>query len=142
MISRQDAQLIRQSFNAMPASGQRVVEAFYDRLFDRAPAVRPLFANDMKLQSEKLYKSLALAVSSLNRLEELREPLQKLGAAHIDWGAHPQHYPVVADALIETLAETCSPAWSRAHENAWTRLLDFISDEMIRGARRASGQAA
>ena len=68
--------------------------------------MKPLFAGtDMKRQKTMLLGTLVLLRKSLRDLDAIVPKLHELGARHIDYGAQPEHYPVVGQALVETMAE-------------------------------------
>ncbi|MDH3663624.1 MAG: globin domain-containing protein, partial [Alphaproteobacteria bacterium] len=115
---------------------------FYQRLFERAPEVRGMFADDVQPQSMKLLTTLALAVASLERLDDIVAPLKSLGTSHAALGVRPEHYPVVVDVFVDTLAAALGPHWRSEHEKAWRDVLDVIASTMIAGADAASSQAA
>jgi hypothetical protein len=54
----------------VPIAGT-VADLFYDRLFEIAPGVRPLFPDDMKEQKMKLIAMLATAVTNLHQTDKI-----------------------------------------------------------------------
>jgi nitric oxide dioxygenase len=108
------------------------MDTFYARLFAAVPEVEPLFAaTDLRRQKAMLLAALVLVRKSLRDLDELVPKLYALGARHVDYGALPEHYPVVGEALIGAMAEVAGPAWTREYEVAW-----------IEGAEEAIRRAA
>ena len=127
-LVRQSAEIVAQ--NAIPATN-----AFYTNLFAAAPAVRPLFPDEMFGQSEKLWASIVIVVQSLENLESLRPALRDLGARHVGYGAEPAHYELVVTTLVETLASLLGPRWTPDHGRAWNAVLTQVSDMMLEGAQ-------
>jgi hemoglobin-like flavoprotein len=75
------------------------------RLFEVAPSVQPLFANvDMERQRQALLNMLVVVRESLLDLDDIGPDLEDLGARHVGYGAQAEHYPVVGDVLVETMA--------------------------------------
>ena len=65
-----NTELLEQSFNLLAPRAEELVARFYDRLFFRYPAVRPLFAHTQpKQQQTKLLASLKLVVNNLRKPE-------------------------------------------------------------------------
>jgi hemoglobin-like flavoprotein len=96
--------LVQQTFAQVVPVADKAAEAFYDRLFDVAPAVKPLFRGDMTEQRRKLMASLAVVVRGLSDLSSILPAASALAKRHVDYGAKPEHYPVVGAALLWTLA--------------------------------------
>src|SRR6476469_83820 len=80
------------SFDKIAPRGDELVDDFYARLFEAAPAVRGLFSDDMRRQKAMLLSALVLVRKSLRDLDALIPTLQALGARHVAYGARPEHY--------------------------------------------------
>jgi hemoglobin-like flavoprotein len=132
---------IRASFELLAPRGQQLVDAFYARLFAAAPSVRSLFPADMTSQKGHLLATLGLAVKHVDDLGALAGPLADMGARHVGYGAQPEHYPVVRDILIATLADAAGPAWNEALHADWNAALNAIADAMLNGAHSAALRA-
>ena len=103
----------------MAPHGDELMDAFYTRLFEAAPAVQPLFAwTDLKRQKAMLLGTLVLLRKSLRDLDAIVPKLRQLGARHVDYGAQPEY------------------------ERAWGRALEIVAGPMLEGAELASLDAA
>ena len=130
------------SFDQVAARGDELVESFYERLFAVAPAVRPLFAGtDLKRQKGMLLATLVLLRKSLRDLESVTPKLRDLGARHVRYGALPEHYPVVGEVLIASMAEIAGEAWTVEYELAWTEAFAVVSGAMLDGASSVASVA-
>ena len=87
---RQDAQLVRESFELIREMAIPTAMLFYGRLFDMDPSLRGLFHVDFKAQSVKLMDTLSLVAESADRLDQLRPTLRELGRRHVDYGVQPR----------------------------------------------------
>ena len=133
-----DLEALETSFDIVAPRGDDLMDVFYARLFDAAPAVRPLFAGtDLRRQKAMLLSALVLVRKSQRDLDAIVPTLHKLGAHHVAYGARPEHYPVVATVLIASMAEVAGPAWSPDHERAWAAALDVVAGAMLAGAAAA-----
>ena len=122
--------LLEQSFSHILPQKEAFAEAFYDRLFEQFPQVKPLFMNtDMKLQQNKLLGALALVVSNLRHPEKLAEPLKELGKRHESYHVHPDHYTMVGTILVEALTRF-DPAWTLELQTAWVEAYQTIVEHM------------
>ena len=131
------------SFDLVAPRGDELMDRFYTGLFAAAPAVRPLFAGtDMRRQKAMLLSALVLLRKSLRDLDAIVPTLRSLGARHVAYGAQPEHYPVVGQALIGAMAEVAGSAWLPEYERAWGAAFEIVAGAMIEGAELASLDAA
>jgi hemoglobin-like flavoprotein len=130
-----DLDALETSFDLVAPRGDELMDVFYARLFAAASAVQPLFAGtDLRRQKAMLLSALVLVRKSLRDLDPIVPTLHKLGARHVQYGARPEHYPVVAAVLIASMAEVAGSAWRPHHEHAWSAALDVVADAMLEGA--------
>ena len=115
--------LVQQTFAQVVPVADQAAETFYRRLFDVAPAVKPLFRGDMTEQRRKLMASLAVVVRGLSDLPSILPAASALAKRHVDYGAKPEHYPVVGEALLWTLARALGSRWTPEVASAWS---DFM----------------
>src|SRR4030088_503704 len=133
--------LVQQSFAQVVPIADKAAEIFYGRLFEVAPSVKPLFSGDMAEQRRKLMATLAVVVAGLSDLPSVLPAASALAKRHVDYGARPEHYPVVGDALLWTLARGLGPQWTPEVAAAWTAAYTTLSGFMIEQAY-VSAQAA
>ncbi len=133
-----DLETLETTFDLVAPRGEELMDVFYARLFAAAPAVKPLFAGtDPRRQKAMLLSALVLVRKSLRNMEALVPTLRELGARHVAYGAKPEHYLVVGEVLVASLAEIAGDAWRPEHELAWGAALAVIADTMLSGARAA-----
>ncbi len=134
---------LQTSFDLVAPHGERLIDEFYARLFETAPAVMPLFAaTDMRRQKTKLLSTLVLVRNSLRDPGAIVPSLRKLGARHVAYGAQPEHYSVVAETLITAMATIAGAAWRSEHESAWRDAFAVVGAVMLDGARAAPSPTA
>ena len=138
-----DLQALETSFDLVAPRGDDLMHEFYGRLFEAAPAVKPLFADtDLPRQKAMLLGTLVLLRKSLRDLDAIVPKLRELGARHVAYGAQAEHYPVVGEVLIAAMATTAGPAWRSEHERAWREAFGIVAGAMIEGANTAALKAA
>lgn len=138
-----DARALETSFDEVAPRGDELVDEFYRRLFEAAPAVLPLFADtDMQRQKTMLLGMLVLLRKSLRDLRGILPKLRELGARHVTYGAQPEHYPVVGEALIAAMATVAGAAWRPEHERAWREAFAVVAGAMLEGATTATLRTA
>ena len=123
--------LVQQSFAKVAPISDQAAELFYGRLFEIAPSVRALFPNDMTEQRRKLMATLAIVVNGLSNLETILPAASSLATRHVAYGARPEHYPVVGEALLWTLEKGLGADWTPAVAEAWTAAYGTLSSFMI-----------
>ena len=138
-----DVRALETSFDLVAPRSEELMDEFYSRLFERAPAVRPLFANtDLQRQKAMLLGTLVLLRKSLHNLDQIVPRLQTLGARHVAYGAQPEHYTIVGEALIAAMATIAGPAWTPEHESAWHAAFAMVAAAMLDGANAINVEAA
>ena len=96
--------------------------------------MKPLFHGDMTEQRRKLMASLAVVVRGLSDLPSILPAASALAKRHVDYGARPEYYPAVGEALLWTLARALGPRWTPAVASAWTAAYTTLSEFMIEAA--------
>lgn len=131
---------VRHSCSALPPGSTRLSERFYEVLFSMAPDFRDMFAEDMRVQKERMASALLEVVHHLDQPEKVAGYLRRLGAQHMrQIGVEPEHYPYVGRALVRAVSEV-SPTWSSSMSSAWIVVYEWITATMLEGAREAGGE--
>jgi hemoglobin-like flavoprotein len=130
-----DVETLEESFDLVAPQGDELMRKFYDRLFEVAPSVQPLFADvDMERQRQALLNMLVVLRESLRDLDDIVPDLEDLGARHVEYGAQPAHYPVVGQVLIGAMAEIAGDAWKPEYTAAWQEAYGVVQGVMLSGA--------
>ena len=133
-----DLDALETSFDLVAPRGDELMDRFYGRLFETAPAVRPLFAGiDLRRQKAMLLAALVLLRKSLRDLDAIVPTLRELGARHVGYGAEPAHYPVVGEVLIAAMRDVAGDAWRPEYEQAWAAAYAVVAGAMLEGATAA-----
>lgn len=135
-MTAESVHILRKSFQRIEAHGHVAALAFYRRLFELDPSLRPMFRTDIETQAAKLIDMLSAALAMLEKPAQLRATLEDLGARHVGYGVKPEHYDTVRAALIDMLATVLGPEFTPSLRAAWTDLLVAISETMLAGAAR------
>ena len=127
-----DVETLEASYAIIAPDAERLVERFYEELFERHPTVQPLFADsDMKSQQAKLLAALKLVIASLRDEDTLVPALQEMGRRHEKYGAEPDHYVAFASVLLSVMAEIAGEQWTDQVQTAWCNALALIAEIMI-----------
>jgi hemoglobin-like flavoprotein len=130
-LSADDIERVRSSFDRIWPISTRTAGLFYDRLFEIAPEVRPLFRSDIDEQKRKFIATLAVIVGSLDDTSKLIALTDNLARQHGDFGVRPAHYPKVGEALLWSLERGLGDAWTPGVAASWSKAYGVISAFMI-----------
>ncbi|MBY0382342.1 MAG: hemin receptor [Xanthobacteraceae bacterium] len=131
--------LVQDSFRKVVPIADQAAAIFYDRLFEIAPQVRPMFKDDMAVQRKALMGTLAVVVNGLSDLPSVLPAASALARKHVGYGVEAAHYSLVGAALLWTLEKGLGEAWTSDVAAAWTSAYGMLSGYMI---NEAYGQQA
>ena len=131
MIDPSTRKAVQESWALVRPRSASLTQRFYERVFEAAPAVRPLFPEDLRDQRRKLARTLDHLVAGLGNLSTVILDLTELAERHVAYGTQPAHYPVVGEALVGALRDELGEAFTAEHEAAWVETYTLISGVMI-----------
>ncbi len=133
---KMDLQLeLQASLHMLLHDEDKFSKLFYEKVFEKAPFVRSLFKTNMQSQGRLLTHMLGGIVYSLARPEYLMLGLKRLGQSHLRYGVKNEFYPVVKEAMLETIPEVLGDLYRKEIGHAWEGALDFVIDAMKNGAK-------
>lgn len=134
-----DAALLRDSFDLVVSRRPDLTVRFYEILFERYPALAPMFARTPRAtQARMLADALAAVLDHLDDATWLASTLGGLGRRHVGYGVTDAMYDQVGDALLATLAEVAGADWTPALAAQWTAAYGAIAGLMRAGAADAA----
>lgn len=109
---------------------------FYERLFEKYPAVRPLFNTPPEEQHTKLMASVAAIVASVTNPEIMLPYLHAMGIRHLKYKTLTEHYPAVNENFVAVLGEHLSQEgeWTEEMKKNWELAMETVSNIMIEAA--------
>jgi hemoglobin-like flavoprotein len=126
--------LVQSSFAKVTPIADTAAVIFYDRLFEIAPEVRPLFHGDMAEQRRKLMTTLGVVVNGLKNLDAVLPAARALAVRHVGYGVKASYYTPVGEALIFALDRGLGPDFTDEVRNAWLAAYGALSSVMIAAA--------
>src|SRR5258708_29998959 len=120
--------------------GDEVPLFFYSDLFIKHPEVRELFPISMKAQRDHLVGALGQIVAQVDRDDDLTLFLQGLGRDHRKFGALAEHYDVVGESLLETLAHFAGDTWTSELASDWRGAFNPVAN-LLNTAGQENGAA-
>ncbi len=140
-MTPEQVKAIQESFKKVAPISEQAAALFYGRLFEIAPAVKPLFRGDMTEQGRKLMATLAVVVSGLSNLEGILPAASALAKRHVGYGVKAADYTPVGAALLWTLERGLGDAWTPDLAAAWGAAYTVLSEYMIGEAYGRSAAA-
>ena len=117
---------ISQHWQGIGADKPALVNAFYQRLFERHPRFRPMFPEGIEHQMEKMLDTLALVAENSDTPNAIHPRLRRLGEAHRRYELSEADFDDFIDVLIETIAEFNPAQWCEACGDAWRQALQQV----------------
>ena len=99
-MAPQQVDLVQASFRKVVPIAGSAADLLYDRLFEIAPEVQPLFPTDLSSQNQKLMASLETAFKNLHQLETILPAVEHLGEHHKRYGLTAAQYAPASAALL------------------------------------------
>ena len=133
-MTPEQVKLVQDSFKLVEPIAPQAADLFYGRLFEIAPAVRPLFPSDISGQKEKLMSMIGTAVNNLHQVEKIVPAVQELGRRHVAYGVTAAHYQPVGEALIWTLEKGLGDKFTPDVKAAWLATYTTLEGVMTAAA--------
>lgn len=99
--------IVKATAPAIEQHGVAITTAMYARLFTN-PEVAAMFdraAQDSGEQPRRLAGAILAYAKNIDKLENLGAAVQRMVARHVDTGVKPEHYPLVAEALLPAIRD-------------------------------------
>lgn len=119
-LSAQQRTLIKHTFTFIAPNHDLVAQFFYDKLFEIAPELRPMFMHSMDLQRAKVMQMLAALVAATDDPSHFFHMARDMGKRHLDYGVVKAQYTMVGQALMWALEEACPEVMDRDALDAWS----------------------
>jgi len=142
-MTQKQIELVKSTWSAVAAMDHVVVGGlFYNRLFEIAPQLRPMFHNPMPEQSKKLLAMINYVIIKLDKLDDILGEVAKLAQRHAGYGVKPGHYAIVGEALLWTLEKGLGEKWNEETSDAWVACYTILSNAMIAASGEEVHKAA
>ena len=134
-----DIDLVQSTFAKVAPIDDETGVLFYDRLFEIAPEVKPLFRGDIDEQGRMFMSMLTVAVNGLTTFDSLEPALRELAIRHAGYGVGPEHYAPVGAALVWIMERSLGDDFTDEVSSAWFAVYDALSNVMIDAAYGSAG---
>ena len=141
-MTNEQIKLVQDSFRQVAPIAETAAQLFYARLFELDPDLELLFKGNLSEQGRKLMQMLALAVGSLDRMDQLLPVVQSLGSRHVGYGVRDKDYDTVGQALLWTLRKGLGDAFTADVETAWSNVYVTLASAMQSGSKTPAESVA
>ncbi len=140
-MTPKDIDLVQMSFAKVAPVDDETGVLFYQRLFEIAPELRPLFRGDIDEQGRMFMSMLTVAVNGLATFDSIEPALRELAIRYVDYGVRPENYAPVGAALIWVMQRSLGDDFTDEVRSAWFAVYDAVSAAMIEAAYGSAGAA-
>lgn len=99
--------IVKATAPAIEQHGLAITTAMYARLFENAE-VAAMFdraAQESGEQPRRLAAAILAYAKNIDKLDTLGGAVQRMVARHVETGVKPEHYPLVAEALLPAIRD-------------------------------------
>jgi len=136
-VTPEQITMVQSSLESLGPQLPTLATRFYQELFDRDPALRPLFTTDLALQKVRFAEKLTEIVQAMPCLDELLTHTRALGARHAGYGVRAGDYQTVGAALLGALAAVLGDSFDTPTRQAWALAYNLVAETMLEGAASA-----
>jgi hemoglobin-like flavoprotein len=129
--------LVQSSYQRLGTRLPAMAARFYQELFRRDPALRPLFTTDLAEQQVRFAAKLTEIVQAMPCLDELLAHTRALGARHVGYGVRAADYQTLGAVLLDALAAVLGDNFDAPTREAWAIAYNLVAETMLEGAASA-----
>eukprot|EP00271_Cylindrocystis_brebissonii_P013975 TRINITY_DN3470_c0_g1_i1.p1 TRINITY_DN3470_c0_g1~~TRINITY_DN3470_c0_g1_i1.p1 ORF type:complete len:158 (-),score=39.25 TRINITY_DN3470_c0_g1_i1:239-712(-) len=154
-LSPEEAKLIKDSWALVKPDLEKHSVVLFEEIFILAPGIKPLFkfVDSDSPAAQKKWKmhtrgvlrmagNAAVGLGDEAETERWHDVLYDLGARHAKYSALPAHFPVVGQALLNTLEKGFGPAWTPELKAAWAHAYTLLTKPLTEGLEEGIALAA
>ena len=142
-LSPQTIETVKATVPALEAHGLAITRAMYDRLFQNDD-IKSLFNQSHHGETGSQPKALAGAIlayaHNIDNLGVLGAAVERIAQKHVGLQILPEHYPYVADALLQAIRDVLGEAATDEVIEAWGEAYWFLADILIARERTIYGE--
>jgi len=133
LLSAETKAIVNSTAPALQQHGVAITQRMYERLFVD-PAVKALFdeaAQENGEQPRRLAAAILAYAQNIDKLEALTAPVMRMAARHVETSVKPEHYPMVADALLPAIRDILGDAATDEVLSAWGEAYWALAEILI-----------
>lgn len=126
--------LVRTTFEHLRPIPKSAGLAFYERLFELDPTLRPLFGGSLEHQATMFVTALDMVMLDLVEQGFVPASVRDLGARHAHYGVEEPHYATFGEALLWTLERLLGERFTPEVREAWSVAYETLAAAMKESA--------
>lgn len=133
ILSAETKAIVNSTASSLQQHGVAITQRMYERLFVD-PAVKAMFdeaAQESGEQPRRLAAAILAYAQNIDKLEALTGPVMRMAARHVETGVKPEHYPMVADALLPAIRDILGEAATDEVLSAWGEAYWALAEILI-----------
>jgi len=133
ILSAKTRAIVNSTAPALQQHGVAITQRMYERLFVD-PAVKAMFdeaAQESGEQPRRLAAAILACAQNIDKLEALTAPVMRMAARHVETGVRPEHYPMVANALLPAIRDILGDAATDEVLSAWGEAYWALAEILI-----------
>jgi hemoglobin-like flavoprotein len=141
-LSPQAVAIVKATAPVLVQHGVAITTRMYERLFVD-PQIKAMFdqaAQTSGEQPRRLAAAIVAFAQNVDNLPALAGAVERMAARHVATQVRPEHYPVVAQALLAAIRDVLGEAATVEVIGAWTEAYGVLAQVLI--AREAELYAA
>ncbi|ODQ65493.1 nitric oxide dioxygenase [Nadsonia fulvescens var. elongata DSM 6958] len=142
-LTSTQTEIIKSSVPFLEEKGDELAKHMYDLMFEKYPEVRPLF-NKVHQKNFTQPKILAFALlayaKNIDNISVLGAFVNQIVSKHVGLQILPEHYPIVAECIIQAIKDLLGDAATDDLIEAWTVAYTDLAGILI-GAEEAQYSA-
>lgn len=123
--------IIKATAPVIKEHGEAITTEMYKILFEKYPQTQALFKNAAPDQYKKLANAVYAYAANIDQLENLGKGIEQMAEAHVKTQVLPEHYPMVADALLQAIKNVLGDAATDEVMAAWEEAYGFLAEVLI-----------
>lgn len=132
--------IVKSTAPAIEQHGVAITTAMYARLFQNKE-VEAMFdraAQESGEQPQRLAGAILAYAKNIDKLGNLGAAVQRMVTRHVDTGVKPEHYPIVAEALLPAIREVLGEEIATDEVlSAWGEAYWMLADILISAEAQA-----
>ncbi|MET0508967.1 MAG: NO-inducible flavohemoprotein [Burkholderiaceae bacterium] len=145
MLTQSTIETVKATAPALAEHGYRIIQRFYERLFQAHPELKNLF-NMRHQESGEQQRALAAAVlayaTHIDNLSALQGAVERIAHKHASLGVVPEQYAVVGEHLLAAIKEVLGSAATEPIMSAWAEAYQALAALFIKVEGELYEQAA
>jgi nitric oxide dioxygenase len=141
-LSPEAVAVVKATAPVLVQHGLAITTRMYERLFVD-PSIKAMFdeaAQTSGEQPKRLAGAIVAFAQNVDNLPALAGAVERMAERHVATRVKPEHYPVVAQALLASIRDVLGEAATDEVISAWTEAYGVLADVLI--AREAQLYAA